>query len=97
MKKIKCKEFCPICKCENTQVCWTENKDMFLYENEFYLCHRCGFFFRKYGNGNIVNGVTFDPKKIPLKPQIQAIRKHHTLMEGLLITDHFNYKPSSVR
>lgn len=92
----KGKETCLICGNEDTYVIWKESNN-FLTENEFFLCHECGFFCRKYGDGNIVEGISFDPKIIPFKHQITRIRrvlkKDRKILEGLFITDHFPYKP----
>lgn len=98
MKKIKkYKDNCGICGDENMYVYWEEEGDSTPYENSFFLCHKCGFFARQYGgkNKDFVFGVTFDPKKIPLKGQLNVIRKKRDHFEGLVITDHFNHRFNS--
>lgn len=45
----------------------------------------------------MVEGITFDSRKIVLKRQINIIRKtlkkNRKILERLCITDHFRYKP----
>lgn len=93
----KGKESCRICGNEDTYVIWKEVIDNIPVENEFFLCHERGFFCRKYEGRDIVEGISFDPRTIPFKHQItrirKALRKDRKLLEGLVITDHFPYKP----
>lgn len=91
------KEICPVCKHEDTYVIWKGIVDNVSVENEIFLCHECGFFCRKRENEDMVEGITFDSRKIVLKRQINIIRKtlkkNRKILEGLCITDHFRYKP----
>ena len=45
----------------------------------------------------MVEGITFDSRKIVLKRQIKkkkkTLKKNRKILEGLCITDHFRYKP----
>lgn len=86
-------EECPMCGRENTYAYWG-GKSKYGAPNSFYLCHRCGFFYREYEGEamDIIGGITFDPKKIPLKQQVSAIRKHRAYFNGLVIRDHFDYR-----
>lgn len=97
MIQNKGKEECRVCGHKDTYVIWKESSDNALLENEFFLCHSCGFFCRKYSNKELVEGITVDPKIIPLRQQLnlirRAIRKNRKALEGLAITDHFPYKP----
>lgn len=78
-------------------VIWKGIVDNVSVENEIFLCHECGFFCRKRENEDMVEGITFDSRKIVLKRQINIIRKtlkkNRKILEGLCITDHFRYKP----
>lgn len=97
MKQNKGQEICPICNHKDTYVIWEEMIDNVPVENEFFLCHECGFFCRKHENGDMIIGITLDPRIIILKRQINILRKtlkkDRKILEGLCITDHFPYKP----
>ena len=90
---IKFQDICPQCgKANNTNI-WSENIKAPNYDSEFYLCHYCGYFFRRHSNGDINVGITFDPRIIPLKAQLRAIRKRYEYYSGLTIEDCRKYKP----
>ena len=87
MKKLNVnEEICPICG--------YYNKDFLLNDEDyFYLCHRCGGFYRRFSDGRSpVIGITFDPKTIPLKRQLKAIRKHYKILQGMEVMNHREYK-----
>lgn len=93
MNKYKTKEKCACCGRENTRVSWLEDVNGVLVDNDYYLCHWCGFYHREYGGSTVIDGITFDPKKVPLRRQLSAIRKHRQNYEGLIISNHRGYKP----
>ena len=102
MKKFK--ENCPCCGKANNITIWDDSYS----HNEFYLCHCCGYYFGNvFFNKNVkededvdpplddwtFEGVTFDPRIIPLKKQLNAIRKNRDKYTGLMIGDCRKYKP----
>lgn len=98
MKKLyKTTEECPLCSHNDTQVVWREKCDNKWVEREFFLCHYCGFFCHADENKELSQGITVDPKIIPLKQQLNAfrkiIKKNPQFLQGLVIRDHFKYKP----
>lgn len=91
--KYKMKDSCACCGHKNTRVSWQEEVNGILVDNDYYLCHWCGFYYHEYGGSTVIEGITFDPKKVPLKRQLSAIRKNRQNYEGLIISNHRNYKP----
>lgn len=89
----KFKEHCPLCGKANNRIIWQEDISIPSYPNRFYLCHYCGYFLREHSNGELNEGITFDPRIIPLKTQLRAIRKHHGYYSGLKVEDCRKYKP----
>lgn len=86
---FKVREACPVCENSNLATYWHEDhsddEDYYFdvpmhrigQPNGFYLCRHCGYFIREYDCTCPNEGIVFDPKKIPFKRQLMALRANY--------------------
>ena len=85
-RKFRFDEKCPICGHKNPSVYWYD-ADFISYSystpNSSYLCHWCGYFYRQFGDREIIDGLTLNPEKVMPKQQLKAFRKYRRLLEEI--------------